>query len=187
LVELHGGSVEAHSAGTGQGSELIVRLPLPPQPAQEAGVRTLDGGEVQATPPSGLRILVVDDNLDAVESLATLLGLKGHEVATAHDGPAALETAASFRPEVMLLDIGLPGMNGYEVATKLRERDEARQVVLIAVTGWGQDEDRRRSQEAGFHHHLVKPVALAELDRLLASVRSLAYPSTAESPGTAAN
>lgn len=117
-----------------------------------------------------MRILVVDDNEDAADSLATLLALKGHEVRTTYDGAGALETAATFRPDVVLLDIGLPGMSGHEVARRLREQAQLGHVVLIAVTGWGQDEDRRRSQEAGFDHHLVKPVHPEELDRLLAGL-----------------
>jgi PAS domain S-box-containing protein len=170
LIEMHGGSVDAFSAGPGLGSELEVRLPLP---AQERGLPLPAGaGELSADPPAALRILVVDDNQDAAESLATLLALKGHDVRTAYDGPGALDAAEELRPAVLLLDIGLPGMNGYEVARKLRERAWFQDVVLIAVTGWGQDGDRRRSQEAGFRHHLVKPVEPAELGRLLASLRT---------------
>jgi CheY-like chemotaxis protein len=168
LIELHGGSVDAFSPGPGLGSELEVRLPLP---AQEPGLPTPAGaGEVPAAPFPALRILVVDDNQDAAESLATLLALKGHDVRTAFDGPGALGAAEEFRPGVLLLDIGLPGMSGYEVAKKLREQARFQDVILIAVTGWGQDKDRRRSQEAGFRHHLVKPIDPAELERLLASL-----------------
>jgi PAS domain S-box-containing protein len=167
LVEMHGGRVDAFSAGPGLGSELEMRLPLP---AQEHGLPAPAGAGTPAAPTPALRILVVDDNRDAAESLATLLALKGHHVRTAFDGPGALDAADELQPAVLLLDIGLPGMNGYEVAKKLREQARFQDVALIAVTGWGQEKDRRRSQAAGFRHHLVKPVDLAELDRLLASL-----------------
>lgn len=166
LVEMHGGSVEAFSAGPGLGCEMEVRLPLP----KGSGTQPQEGTGEPAAPPPALRILVVDDNQDSAESLARLLTLKKHDVRTAYDGPGALHEAAAFRPGVLLLDIGLPGMNGYEVARRLREQDQFQDLVLIAVTGWGQDEDRRRAHEAGFRHHLVKPVAPAELDRLLAGL-----------------
>ena len=113
---------------------------------------------------------MVDDNHAAAESLATLLALQGHDVRTAYDGPGALDAAEELRPGVILLDIGLPGMSGYEVARKVREQPRLQDAALIAVTGWGQEEDRRRSREAGFRHHLVKPVDPAELERLLASL-----------------
>jgi len=165
LVKLHGGSVEAISAGLGKGSEFVVRLPVP---------RAVTGHSVNGTPPAakaaapGRRILVVDDNGDAVDSLALLLSLQGHEVRTARDGPAALEVAAVFRPEVVLLDIGLPQMDGYEVANRLRGQVGLKKVLLVAVTGYGQEEDRRRTAEAGFDAHLVKPADPAVLIRLLA-------------------
>jgi two-component system CheB/CheR fusion protein len=168
LVEMHGGRVDAFSLGPGLGSELEVRLPLPAQ--EHAFPAPAGAGEMPAAPPPVLRILVVDDNQDSAESLATLLALKGHHVRTAFDGPGALDAAGEFRPGVLLLDIGLPGMNGYEVAEKLREQARFQDVALIAVTGWGQEKDRRRSEAAGFRHHLVKPVDLAELERLLASL-----------------
>lgn len=114
------------------------------------------------------RILVVDDNTDAVESLALLLELEGHDVRTALDGPAALELASDFRPEAVLLDIGLPGMDGYEVARRLRDRPETREALIIAITGYGQLEDRALTKAAGFNHHLVKPVDPEELGALLA-------------------
>jgi two-component system CheB/CheR fusion protein len=167
LIELHDGTVAAVSAGKGHGSEFSVRLPLlatevkPAAPAPPAE---------PAAPGPARRILVVDDNRDAATSLATLLGLLGNETRLAHDGPAALETAHLFRPEVVFLDIGLPGMDGYEVARQLRARPELSGVVLAALTGWGQEEDRRRALEAGFHHHLTKPADPAVLQQLLASL-----------------
>ena len=165
LVGLHGGSVEAHSEGLGRGSEFVVRLPL--RDAPSAAV------PVPAAPEragSALRILVVDDNRDAAESLATLLRLGGHEVLVAHDGDAAVETALAERPQLALLDIGLPGLDGFEAARRIRERLDADALRLVAVTGWGQEEDRRRSNASGFDAHLVKPVDPAALDALIAAL-----------------
>jgi PAS domain S-box-containing protein len=164
LVELHGGTVEAKSNGPGKGSEFTVRLP--------AAADVVPAAEPPAVAPpaagaASKRVLVVDDNVDSAESLAMLLKVNGHEVRVAYDGPAALLEAAAFMPEVVLLDIGLPGMSGYEVARKLRELPEAKGALLVAQTGWGQAEDRRRSKEAGFDHHLVKPVDVPKLLELL--------------------
>jgi signal transduction histidine kinase len=167
LVELHGGSVVAHSAGLGQGSEFTVRLPALASPALEIQTTKRDG-EPKAIPAR--RILVADDNLDSAESLALLLTLRGSEVRTAHDGWDAVETAAAFGPDIVLLDIGMPRLNGYEAARKIREQGRGERVVLIALTGWGQDEDRQRSTDAGFDFHLVKPVDFAVLEQLLASL-----------------
>jgi PAS domain S-box-containing protein len=157
LVEMHGGSVEAHSDGPGRGSEFIVRLPL-----LSAAQNPAAGAAPEASPAAGgpLRILVVDDNVDGAKSLALLLRLEGgHEVRVAHDGPAALELARDFHPDVVFLDIGLPkGMDGYEVARRLRQQPGLGEALLVALTGFGQEEDRRRSLAAGFHAHLVKPV-----------------------------
>ncbi len=165
LVELHGGTVEANSAGPGSGSEFVVRLPAgqppPPTPAETA--------PGQAAAPPGRRILVVDDNQDTAQTLALLLQLQGHETRAAYDGAAALETARGFRPDVVLLDLGLPRMDGYEVARRLRSQPGAAPLFLVALTGWGQAEDRRRTREAGFDCHLVKPVDAAELQNLLAA------------------
>ena len=166
LVELHGGSIEARSAGLGTGSELVVRLPTliekpQPQPPEEPAE------EPAAT--NRRRILVVDDNRDSAESLATLLTLKGNETHTASDGQEAVEAAARLRPDVILLDIGLPNMNGYEACRRIREQPGGDDVVIIALTGWGQDEDRRRSTEAGFNEHWVKPLDPAVLMKLLAA------------------
>ena len=165
LVELHGGSVEARSDGPGQGSELLVRLPVHPS-ARAAHTAPRDSR--QAAPPRH-RILVVDDNRDAADSLALLLTLQGSEVRTAYDGLEAIDAAAAFDPHVVLSDLGMPRMSGYEAAQKIRERCSGR-VVLIAMTGWGQEEDKRRSSEAGFDFHLVKPVDLDALEQLLASL-----------------
>jgi PAS domain S-box-containing protein len=171
LVEMHGGSVVGRSDGPGRGSEFVVRLPtVPPSPSEAAD----DGGSGHSSPPSSppRRVLIVDDNADAADILAMLLRVGGHDVRTAHDGPAALETAAAFRPEVVLLDIGLPLMDGYQVARRLREQDGAKQALVVALTGYGQEEDRRRAEEAGFDAHLVKPTDPAALQRLVASLEA---------------
>ena len=162
LVQLHGGSIEASSAGAGRGSEFVVRLPI-------AAERLEGETRAVATPHSGraYRVLVVDDNVDAASSLALLLQMAGHKASHAHDGPSALEAAEKERPELILLDIGLPTLNGYEVCRRIRRQPWAASVLLIALTGWGQEEDRRRSREAGFDGHLVKPVEYAELMALL--------------------
>jgi CheY-like chemotaxis protein len=115
-------------------------------------------------------VLVVDDNLDAAQSLAMLLKAGGHDVRTAHDGPATLEAALAYRPNVVLLDIGMPGMNGFDVAKRLRQEPALGNVVLVAMTGYGQDADRQRSQEAGFDHHLVKPALFEQVQKILANV-----------------
>ena len=171
FVEMHGGSVAAHSAGPGLGSEFVVRLPVLPaaSPIKET---SHNGNSVHhAASPNHHRVLVVDDNQDNADSLALLLRSFGNEVRTANDGVHALEAVAAFRPQVVLLDIGLPNMDGYEVARELRRRPEGRDVLLVAMTGWGQEEDRRRSQAAGFDEHFVKPVDLELLRALLESGR----------------
>ncbi len=165
LVEAHGGSIEAHSAGRGQGSEFTVRLPA----CVGSRAATERHGEApQLGPPrSGLRILLVDDNTDAADVLAEVLRGAGHEVAVAYDGPQALGVARSFEPNTALLDIGLPVLDGYELAGKLRELLAGRPLRLVAVTGYGQDTDKRRSRDAGFDAHLVKPIDLGALIRLI--------------------
>jgi signal transduction histidine kinase/CheY-like chemotaxis protein len=168
LVQMHGGSVEARSEGPGKGSEFVVRLPV--AVATETGAQPeIRDGEPLAPGP-GHRILIVDDNEDAAEMLAELLELTGNDLRKARDGVEAVEVASAFRPDVVLLDIGLPKMNGYEVAQKIREQPWGRDMVLVALTGWGQEEDRRRSREAGFDHHLVKPVEPEALLELLTAV-----------------
>jgi PAS domain S-box-containing protein len=168
LVEMHGGRIEAHSDGPGRGAEFVVRLPAARDaPGPEVAAARLE----PAAPPAPLRILIVDDNQDHTDSLAMLLRILGHDTRTAYDGRAGLEAAGEFRPGVILLDIGLPKLNGYEACRRLREQAWGKDVVIIAVTGWGQEEDRRRSLEAGFDHHLVKPVDPQDLLRLLAELR----------------
>jgi two-component system, chemotaxis family, CheB/CheR fusion protein len=163
LVELHGGRVEAHSEGLGKGSELVVHLPILPQRSTESE-RHGDGENAAAgsTPSPGAaaprRILVVDDNPDTADSLALLLRLRGYEVEVAYDGPAALERAGSFHPQVVLLDIGLPGLDGYQVAERLRQERRLGKLRLVALTGYGREQDQLRAREAGFDHHLTKPV-----------------------------
>jgi PAS domain S-box-containing protein len=163
LVEMHGGRVEASSAGLGQGSELVIRLP-----AQLPTEATLPAEPVAANAPRPLRVLVVEDNIDAAESLATLLRLWNHDVSVVHDGRTALEAAREQQPEVVLLDIGLPGLDGYQVARRLREELHLDHALLVAMTGYGQPEDRRRSREAGIQYHFVKPVEPLMLRNLLA-------------------
>lgn len=164
LLDLHDGNIEAHSDGPDQGSEFVVRLPLIQPPLE----LTHTSDEPRAASLSGSRILVVDDNKDSADSLGMLLRLKANQIHTAHDGLEAVEIAETFRPDLVLLDIGLPKLSGYDVARRIRQQPWGRDVILVALTGWGQDEDRRRSQEAGFDFHIVKPVELAALEKLLA-------------------
>jgi CheY-like chemotaxis protein len=171
LVEIHGGTITAHSEGPGQGSEFVVCLPALPGEQKVAGIRAAGEGSEPVRAASQRRILVVDDNVDAAESLAMLLRMEGHDVRVAHDGPAALTTVDADPPDLVFLDIGMPVMNGYDVAQRLRRRPGLENLLLVAMTGWGQEEDRRRSQEAGFDHHLVKPVEPDALHKLLAGMR----------------
>jgi PAS domain S-box-containing protein len=167
LVHLHGGTVEASSDGLGKGSTFTVRLPLYVEQSVKGLPLTRQGSVGSARP---LRILVVDDNHDSAESLAMLLTLGGHDVRTAHDGVAAVDAARTFRPRVVLMDIGMPRVNGYEAARTIREAPWGRDVILIALTGWGQDEDKRRTAEAGFDAHLTKPMDPHEFEAVLASL-----------------
>jgi PAS domain S-box-containing protein len=168
LVNMHGGAVRAFSEGPGRGTELVVRLPLAPS-------TELHPADSEPTPRAGpgasLRVLVVDDNPDAAKMLGHLLRLSGHEVSLAHDGPGALAAAAAAQPELVLLDIGLPGMDGYAVAAQLRAAGHAG-TALVALTGYGREDDIRRSREAGFDHHLVKPIDAAHLRRIVLEVSS---------------
>lgn len=168
LVEMHGGQIEAKSGGHGQGSEFIILLPIAPSPTVPRPAE-LDG--VPAGPPTRRRILVVDDNVDVAQSLAMMLEMMGNEVHMAHDGQQGVEAAAALRPELILLDIGMPKLNGYEACRRIRQEPWGQGIVLAALTGWGQDEDKRRSQEAGFDVHLVKPVKPSMLEIVLAQVR----------------
>ncbi len=167
LLEMHEGRVEAHSDGPGRGSEFTVRLPVALSPVR----RPQEAGEGdRARQCSGRRILVVDDNEDSAVSLALMLKIMGHDTRTAKDGLEAVEMAATFRPDVVLLDIGLPRLDGYDACRRIREQPGGEHMVLIAQTGWGQEEDRCRSKEAGFNFHLVKPVDPAALEKLLAGL-----------------
>jgi CheY-like chemotaxis protein len=168
LVELHGGSVEAHSDGPGSGSEFTIRLRVATGLSASEPARA---GDDDAPALANRRILIVDDNRDGTESLAMLLELMGHLAETAYDGEHALEIAETTRPEVVLLDLGMPGLSGYDVCRRIRARPWGRDVVLIALTGWGQEADRRRTKEAGFDHHMVKPVDPAFLKRVLTGDR----------------
>jgi PAS domain S-box-containing protein len=169
LVEMHGGIVEASSSGPGSGSEFIVTLPVHVRAAAAAEV---DAGTAAALAPAARRILVADDNFDAADCLAEMLRLKGHEVRTAHDGVDAVASAESFQPHIVLMDLGMPRLNGYDAAARIRQRlGDA--VVLIAVTGWGNEDDRRRSRQAGFGHHLIKPIDPDALDGLLDQVAAM--------------
>jgi CheY-like chemotaxis protein len=165
LVELHGGTVEGRSAGLGQGSEFVVRLPAL-SPARES-ILPIET-ETQSTHTS--RVLVVDDNMDAADMLVMMLQMFGHQVQAAYTGETALERAVEYQPDVVLLDIGLPDMDGYEVARLLRQQPQTKDVWLLAMTGYGQNSDRQRSEEAGFDHHLVKPVEPQKLRDLLAAL-----------------
>jgi signal transduction histidine kinase/ActR/RegA family two-component response regulator len=168
LVELHGGSVSAFSEGPGRGSEFTIRLPLPVMRFDfESGAMR---GETPAPQLSRRRVLVVDDNHDAADSLASLLELLGAETDVVYSGPDAIERMATYRPSVILLDLGMPGMDGHEVARRIRRRPEYRDVTLIAMTGWGQEQDRRRTRAAGFDHHLTKPADVDVLGSLLYSL-----------------
>ncbi len=167
LVEMHGGTVEVHSEGSGKGSEFVVRL----QVDVEASMPQAPGNDqLQRIPKFSLRILIVDDNRDSADSLSMMLKILGNETRTAYDGEEAVAAANEFRPAVILLDIGLPKLNGYEVCRRVRQQQWGKELVIIAQTGWGQDEDRKRTREAGFDQHIVKPVDPQVLKKLLADL-----------------
>jgi signal transduction histidine kinase/ActR/RegA family two-component response regulator len=168
LVELHGGSVQAQSSGAGFGSEFTVRLPI--VEAAVSAPQQPDDRREQCRCGKKCHVLIADDLRDSVESLAMMLHMAGHDVHTAHDGLEAVQAAAVFHPDVVVLDIGMPRMNGYEAARHIRKQPWGQKMVLVALTGWGQEEDRRRSLEAGFNHHLTKPVKPAALEQLLADL-----------------
>ena len=167
LVQMHGGSVEAQSEGTDRGSAFIVRLPALEEKAASPAAGAPAGEPASVT---GFRILVVDDNHDAADALAMLLEMTGNQTHLAFDGVAALAAAARVRPDVVLLDIGMPELNGYDVARRIREQPWGRDMVLVALTGWGQDEDRQKTADAGFNEHLVKPVDPARIMKVLAGL-----------------
>jgi PAS domain S-box-containing protein len=169
LVDLHGGSVEAHSAGLGKGSEFVVRLPAI---AADAASESPRGGGQAVAAPGKLRILVVDDNRDAAMVLAMLLKTMGNETRVAHDGVEAIEVSAQFQPRIILMDIGMPRLDGYATARRIRDEPWGKNMILVALTGWGQDEDRQRTREAGFDHHFVKPVDPVMLRELLGDLRT---------------
>jgi PAS domain S-box-containing protein len=175
LVEMHGGRIEAQSEGPGKGSTFIVRLPAA-RPLPLPGGSTLEPG--RDTKPC--RILVVDDHPDVLESLAMLLELRGHDVATARDGLEAVEVAERFRPELMLLDLGMPRLDGYEACRRIREQVWGKNLMIVALTGWGQDSDRRRAEEARFDDHLVKPVAPSALIEVVAKAQAQAQAQAQE-------
>jgi CheY-like chemotaxis protein len=168
LVELHGGHIELRPASSGRGTEVEVKLPVlsveqPVAPAAASESRN-------ATAAPRRRILVADDNVDSANTLALLLDLLGHSTRVAHDGQEAVEVAEAFRPDVVLLDIGMPRLNGHDACRRIRSQEWARSIAIVAVTGWGQDQDRQHSREAGFDLHLVKPLDPTAIDGLLADL-----------------
>ncbi len=166
LVHLHGGTVKAHSAGLGKGSEFVVQLPLA-SALEKSQSPVSPGARAQRSSLRSLRVLVVDDNLDGARMLADALAMRGHRLQIANNGPAGLSAASAFKPDVALLDLGLPVMDGYEVAKRLRAAPGGEQLRLVAITGYGQAADRERTREAGFDGHLVKPVIVDDIDALL--------------------
>jgi two-component system CheB/CheR fusion protein len=166
LLASHGGEVSAHSAGLGQGTEFVVRLPLALAPPAEASAVA-----VPPAAPTRRRVLVIEDNVDAASSLCEVLELGGHEVAVAHQGHEGLAKAREFRPDVLLCDIGLPGMDGYQVARAIRQDEALAGMFLVALTGYALSEDQQRAEEAGFDRHLAKPPSLEQLEELLGSLR----------------
>lgn len=172
LLEMHGGSVEVRSEGLGKGSEFIVRLPV----VKDEGGRLKDDSKPLASSRARmpLRVLVVDDNHDAADSLGMLLRFEGADVHVVYDGASALRALETYQPRIVLLDLGMPDMDGFEVARRMRKNPEFKDLTIVALTGWGQEHDRKRSREAGFDHHLIKPADLNTLQALLASVEKTA-------------
>ena len=168
LVKLHGGTVSAASAGPGLGSEFTVRLPVAIAARTQKPAPREANGNVQPQPERRCKVLVVDDNVDSADSLAMLLEIMGHEVETANEGSQAVAFAGRLQPDIAILDIGMPNMSGYEVAQRIRQQPWARNIVLVALTGWGQEDHRRRSADAGFDYHLTKPVDFEVLQRIIA-------------------
>jgi CheY-like chemotaxis protein len=175
---MHGGTVTAHSDGPGTGAEFVVRLPALVEdeaPGEPVAERTAPEPAVKR------RILVVDDNVDSATTLAMLLSMHGNEVDVAFDGAQAIESANRMRPDVILLDLGMPKMNGYDACRRIREKPWSRNTLLVAVTGWGQENDRRRTSEAGFDAHIVKPIDDSLLEETLVSLTPAAIQHAAES------
>jgi len=175
FVEMHGGTVSARSEGLGKGSEFIVTLPVVAPPVVLGGEHSALGDAAT----EGLRILVADDVPDSLTSLAVALQLLGHNVRTADDGPSAVETAMAFHPDIAVLDIGMPGLTGYDVASRIRDTDWGRSSLLIALTGWGQREDVLRAHRSGFDHHMTKPADFAALRRMIDAFAAAHGPAAA--------
>jgi CheY-like chemotaxis protein len=169
LVEMHGGTIEVHSAGQDQGTEFLVRIP-DCQTTVGRDVHVQPGAEEDSA-PTKQRVLIVDDNQDAARVLSIAVRMLGHEVIVAHDGIEAVRAGAEFAPDVVLLDLGMPRMDGFEAAAKIRQLPWGKDVTLVALTGWGQDDDKRRTKEVGFDHHLVKPADPVVLKAVLATPR----------------
>jgi CheY-like chemotaxis protein len=170
LIHLHGGAIEVYSEGAGRGSEFTMRLPL-----GTFALNLAPAPEAVDEPRRGRRVLVVDDNVDAADSLGMLLSLQGHATEVVHDGMAALDTLGAFEPEIVLLDIGMPVMDGYEVARRIRRQPGGDRILLVAVTGWGQEGDKGRAREAGFDEHVTKPVDSEALQRLIRAGKSFHF------------
>jgi CheY-like chemotaxis protein len=181
LVEMHGGTVAAHSAGAGQGSEFVVVLPTTAAPEQSERSGPALGPSKAA---AARRVLIVDDNRDAVDSLAQLLRMVGHDVETAYDAGTAIRATTTFQPHIVLLDIGMPQIDGYTAARTIRSQPGGHEIFLVAMTGWGQAEDKRRAMEAGFDLHLVKPASLDTLLDTFARANGACTPTSAgNNPG----
>jgi CheY-like chemotaxis protein len=168
LTELHGGTIEARSEGIGKGCEFVVQLPLAMTPEYAAAAAAKQATAADA-PQSKRRVMIVDDSVDGAESMSVLLEMLGHEVRVLYDGASAISAAPDFKPEVVILDIGLPDLDGYHVARALRSQPETAGALLIALTGYGQESDRQRTRAAGFDHHLVKPASLEDVERVIAT------------------
>jgi CheY-like chemotaxis protein len=179
LVEMHGGSIEARSAGLNQGSEFIVRLPVAVAPRADLANASASSTDTVAPPR---RILVVDDNVDAARALGLVLRVLGHDVRVVFSSEDCLKALETFVPEVLFLDIGLPGMDGYEVARAVRRLPGMDELFLVALTGYGREEDRRKTREAGFDYHLVKPAGMQDVQLLLATLAPLVPSASSTSP-----
>jgi len=186
LVDMHGGAIGCESGGPGQGSTFTARIDMVAAPPAGSATEVRDAPPIAAA-AAEQRVLIVDDNIDAADALALLLRISGYQTMTAHDGHEGLQASRTFEPHVVFLDIGLPGMNGYDVARRLRADEQTRAAYLVALTGWGSEEDRQRSSDAGFDLHLTKPVELQTLARVLqqsvSSLHSTQEAATENRPG----